>query len=120
MNAFTIEVTSKHADWGRYNVRIMCELQDAAGRRTGYAATDRKEKGCTVLTTEPCEQLRMFVYAIPESLPADRVVGDSPDFAGVLRVWCGDTKIGEERFDINRWGGASIGRICDSAGIKQE
>ena len=120
MNSFTIELTSEYADWWRYNVRILCELQDSAGRRTGFASASAKDdRGCCVLTTMPCDRLRTFIYVIPDQLPVDRVVGEYPDFEAELRVSCGKRIIADERVTIGRWGGASIARICEADRITE-
>lgn len=118
MGIFTIELSSDHAEWSRFNVRLMCELQSAGGLRTGFAATGEKDDaGRSVLQTEPCERVRAFVYAIPESLPVDRTVGRQPDFAARLRISCDGRTVSDERIAINRWGGTSTERLCDSKGI---
>ena len=116
MNEFRIELTSKHAAWDKYNVRMMCEMQDAAGNRTGFASTCDKTNGASVLEAGPCVRVRLFVYVIPESLPLDRDVDRQPDFAAVLRAGCDGRVISEERIGINPWGGLSLERLFDSAG----
>lgn len=120
MNGFTIEVTSKYADWGRYNVNIIGELLDSTGQRTGYLSTDGKTDGRSSLNAGDAELLRLFVYVIPESMPANRVVGDAPEFQALLRVQYGGRTIGSESFDIDRWGGASLERIFNRTGIQHE
>ena len=120
MGIFTIELSSDHAEWNRFNVRLMCELQDAAGRRTGFASTSERVHGRSVLRAESCERVRAFIYAIPESLPVDRTVGRQPDFAAVLRASFDGRTVAEERIAINRWGGTSLERIYDRTGIKHE
>ena len=121
MNIFTIELTSEYAGWNRCNVRIMCELQDASGNRTGFASTAEKDdSGCCRMTTMPCERVRAFIYVIPESLPADRTVGNQPDFEALLRVRCGERLIADERIEVNRWGGSSTECMADSKGLIRE
>lgn len=110
MNGFTIELASDFTGWEHYNVRMMCELQDDNGRRTGFASVREKHDGRCVLETGPCSRVRLFVYVIPESLPVDRDVCRQPDFAAVLRVSCDGRKVAEEQVAINRWGGASVER----------
>ena len=117
MNTFTIELTSKYAAWDDYNVRMMCELQDADGQRTGFASATGKVKGTTALTTEPCVRVRLFVYVIPDTLPAERDVDRLPDFAAVLRAECDGRRISEERIGINPWGGLSLERMFDAEGV---
>ena len=115
--AFTIEISSDSADWRLYNIRIMCELQDDSGLRTGFASTTCKADAQPArLTTLPCRRLRIFVYVIPESLPADRTIKNHPDFDAVLLVRCGNRTIARESIEVNRWGGASIERMYDSQG----
>lgn len=110
MNGFTIELASDFKEWQRYNVRLMCELQDAGGERVDFVIASGTDDGRTVLRTQACARLRLFAYVIPSSLPTDRVVGRQPDFAAWLRVRCGDTQLTDERVDINRWGGTSVER----------
>ena len=116
MGVFTIELTSDFAEWHRYNVRLMCEMQDAGGVRTGFVSGSGTDGGASVLTSGPCERLCLFVYVIPESLPVDRDVERQPDFAAVLRACCDGRVICEERIGINRWGGISLERCYDSSG----
>ena len=116
MNEFTIELTSKYAAWDNYNVRMMCEMQDSAGLRTGFASATDKVKGACTLTAGPCARVRLFVYVIPESLPAEREVDRLPDFAALLRVGCDGRVVSEEHIGINPWGGLSLERMFDPAG----
>lgn len=133
-NGFTIELSGGGEHWWRYNVVLMCELQDADGQRTGFVATEDTVAGAgagltarpdgtaaertTTLTTEPCHAVRLYIYAIPHSLPADRSVGPATTFGVRLRVACGGKKLADEVIDINLWGGASEQRQYRAGEVK--
>ena len=116
MPYFTITLSSGEREWSRFRVRLMCEMQDAAGSRTGFAASEDVRGGECVLTTGECSMIRLFVYAVPESLPAERRVYLMHDFDAVLRVRYGGRTISEERLEINNWGGTSAERLYDGQG----
>lgn len=117
MGVFKIELSSGHADWPRFKVTLMCEMQDDTGRRTGMASSAEKSKGVCCVETGDCTRVRTFVYAIPESLPAERRVERMPDFPAKLRVECDGHTVSEELLAINHWGGTSIERLFSRDGI---
>ena len=114
MGIFTIELSSRHAEWRRFKVRLMCEMQDSSGERIGFVSSEQKHDGVCVLQTGNCASVRTLVYVIPESLPAERRVYLMPEFAARLRVECDGRVICDEELPINHWGGTSIERHYDS------
>ena len=118
MGGFTIVYGSGYGEWHRYEVRMMCEMQDESGSRSGFASTSEKdERGCSVLRTGECSRVRLFVYVIPEILPAERMVERCVDFASELRVEYAGAEIVRERLMINPWGGTSVEMLFDSDGL---
>ena len=117
MPHFSITLSSGEREWPRFRVRMMAELQTAAGERSGFASTDEKRDGVSVLRTAECDMVRVLVYVIPESLPLERRVYVLPDFAARLCVECDGRVISDERLAINHWGGTSVERLFDRRGI---
>ncbi len=121
---FTIEITSPFDGFWRYNVALMCGMFDAEENRTGFASAEDTvaEAGANLtekpadyphdrnvcLTTGPCDHLRLFVYLIPHTLPADNTVGESKPFPLEMRIAYDGKKLRTERFEINQWAGASL------------
>lgn len=121
---FTLEISSPFEGFWRYNAALMCGLFDAAENRTGFASAEDTvaEAGANLsekpadypadrkvrLVTEPCDHLRLYVYLIPHTLPADNAIGASKPFPLTLRIAYGGKHLRTERFDINQWSGASL------------
>ena len=116
MATFKLSLSSRHKEWRRFRIRIMCELQDQSGERTGFVTAEGTATGVCELATGECRRIRTFIYAIPDSLPAERTVERCPDFPAHLRVECGGRTIADETLAINQWGGTSIERTFDSLG----
>ncbi|MDE5708480.1 MAG: hypothetical protein K2I32_03380 [Alistipes sp.] len=126
---FTIEVTSRHDGWWRYNVALMAGCFDAEDRRTGFAtasshvadtgaelrkapagiAPDRK----AVLETEPCDHLLLYVYVIPHTLPRTNEIDETQPFEIEITIHYDGRKLQKIRRAINQWSGASIEMRAD-------
>lgn len=121
---FTIEVTSRYADWWRYNVALMCGCFDAADQRTGFASatshvaevganlkTKPKEVAAdhtATLETPSCDHLILYVYIVPHTLPTDNGIDATRPFEVEIRIGYGGKTLRTERRQINQWSGASL------------
>lgn len=121
---FTIEISSPFDGFWRYNAALMCGCFDAAENRTGFASAEDTvaQAGANLpqkpanypyertlrLETPPCDHLRLFVYLIPHTLPADNAVADSRPFPLTIKIAYGGKQLRTERCDINQWSGASL------------
>lgn len=127
---FSIEISSLFEGFWRYNAALMCGCFDAAENRTGFASAEDTvaEAGANLprkpddypavrkvcLTTDPCDHLRLFIYLIPHTLPADNIVGASEPFRLDVQIAYGGRKLRTEHFDINQWSGASLEMRIDA------
>lgn len=121
---FRIEVTSRYAEWWRYNVALMCGCFNAADERTDFASasSDVADVGanlrerpaevvpdrCIVLETPPCDHLILYVYIIPHTLPAENGIEASRPFEITLTAFRDGKRLRSEKRAINQWSGASI------------
>ena len=131
---FTIEITSRHKIWWRYNVACTIGCFDAAGKRTGFAsaASQIAEVGAQLrecpqgidpqrkvwVTTADCESILGYIYIIPHTLPESRVIEESKPFEVEIRIAYNGKKLRSEKHKINQWGGASLEIRCNQKGEK--
>lgn len=121
---FRIEVTSRYAQWWRYNVALMCGCFDAANERTGFASASSEVAAVganlperpagveaqrrVVLETPPCDHLILYVYIIPHTLPADNGIDASRPFEIEIASFRDGERLPTLKRTINQWSGASI------------
>ncbi len=125
---YIIEVSSKHDEWWRYNVAVMCEERDEAGKRLDVKgimdevaevaidqAHELKERPKeiephrkVILESAPCHSIRLFVNIIPHSLPLDKMIDNKTKFTAKLLVKRGSQVVSESNFEVNVWGGTTV------------
>ena len=121
---FTIEVTSRYEGWWRYNAALMCGCFDAANQRIGFAsaASDVADVGSNLterpdgiaadrsaaLETMPCDHLVLYLYIIPNTLPAGNDIEANKPFEIELRISYAGRRLRTEKRAINQWSGASV------------
>lgn len=118
---FSIEVTCRDPQWWRYNVAVTCGCFDSEGHRTGFVSAEstlaepggqiaeavKKRPRTVAFDTEPCDNLLMYLYIIPHTLPEDPEIEDNP-FEIRIRASYGDREIKSLLKTVNRWSGASL------------
>jgi len=125
---FKITVSSRYAEWWRYNVAMMCGCFDAENRRTGFVTAESTvaptvsspreqltappagypaDRSAT-LETPPCDHARCLIYLIPHALPAGTDIEETAPFEIDLSVAAGRRTLLHEKRKINQWSGASI------------
>lgn len=119
-----IDIKSGYEQWWRYNVYV-----SAASFRNGERITYRSltdivyplEGGDEVrlcpanynpqrpihLEVEAGDSLELFAYVIPNTMPADDAIRQSPPFKMKLKVKGAYINHSEE-FSVNQWGGVSV------------
>lgn len=131
---FTIEITSRHEVWWRYNVICTIGCFDAANRRTGFASDSSQiaEVGAQLssrpkgvdpqrkirVTTSVCESIHGYIYIIPHTLPESRKIEESQPFEVEIRISYNGKKLRNEKYKINQWGGGSLEIRCNQKGEK--
>lgn len=122
--AYKIEIDSGFGELWRYNIAVTCAMLDADDVQCGFvSAEDKVAPAGSRLTAAPkgtesrrgvkfragdCHHLRMYVYLIPNTMPAGSVIADNPPFPLSIRITYGGRVILHERRMINQWGGASM------------
>ncbi len=118
---FTIEIICHDGEWWRYNVAVTCGCFDREGRRIGFASTESKitDVGGEVresdkhrtrkieLQTGECDNLLLYLYIIPHTLPEDNEIKDDP-FPVKIRASYAGKEMKTTTKSINRWSGASL------------
>ncbi len=121
---YEVEISSRFADFWRYNIAVTCGCFDASGSRTGFVAAEQTvapvgngltEKPadapsphtCT-FRAEDCHHLLMYVYLIPHSLPTAERIGECKPFELSVKVSYDGKVILHEKPMINQWSGASL------------
>lgn len=123
-NGFRIEVASRYEEWWRYNVAMMCGCFDPSDERIGFVSSSShvadvganlaaRPEGIpahrkAVLETPPCDHLILYVYIIPNTLPAGNGIDASRPFDIELMFFRDGKKLRTETRAINQWSGASI------------
>ena len=120
---FKIEVTSHEPEWWRYNVAFTCGCMDARGERIGYASSQShiadvgsnpeppkptKEQRKAVLETMPCDNLLLYLYVIPHTLPEEREIEATAPFAITIKTFYNGKLLHTKQRSVNRWSGASL------------
>ncbi|MEG1760041.1 MAG: hypothetical protein RRY23_07440 [Alistipes sp.] len=121
---FTIDVSSKFEGWWRYNIALMCGCFNAVGERIGFVSTEAhvadvganlKTKPAEVaadrkasLHTPPCDNIVLYIYLIPHTLPVDRAVDECRPFDMDLRICHNGHPLRTTKYPINQWSGASF------------
>ncbi len=127
-----MEVESRYEGWWRYNVTILCGCFDAAGERIGFASAESivapvgsdlsaPPEGAAPaaerrigIRSVACHHIVMYVYIVPHTLPETREIGDVAPFDVRLRIGYAGVSLGDMRYRINQWSGASLEiKLCN-------
>lgn len=121
---FQILVRSNFAELWRYNIVVMCGAYNADGEQlsvttkestlaavgddiTAASAEDAASRKVT-LTTEPCDNIKAYIYLMPHKLPALREPEDAPPFGLRIKVKADDEVIYNVVHQVNQWSGATV------------
>jgi hypothetical protein len=123
LQPYEVTVESSFAEHWRYNFAITCSLCDAEGGQESFvSATDEAAPVGSALTAAPegmpsrrrltlragdCHHLRMFVYLIPNTLPASNRIADNAPFPLTIKVTYNGAVLLHEKRMINQWSGMS-------------
>lgn len=134
---YTIDLQSDYAELYRYNLFIACVGYDAEGEQTyveGVEKIHREEispgleelpipEGFVVgerfsLSVQQAEALQLVIDVVPNTLPADDMIENTPPFEMNVRVSVSanvgastnpkSKQIHSSTHSINQWGGANI------------
>lgn len=124
MKPFTIEIRSDSDHWWCYNAAMLCGALDGEGCNVGFSAAeshvadvganlDEPPAGLDLhrrlsLETPPCEQIVLYIYIVPHTLPRDGQIGGHPPFPLHIEITWGGKVVKTTTHPVNRWGGASI------------
>ena len=123
MAPYNISIKCSYDELWRYNIAVMCEVR-AAGERVellkhideiasvGSRLTEKPEgynnDRNVVMHSVPGEQLLLYVYIIPHSLPDSRRVESCPPFNIHIAIEHGGKMLHNRYHTINRWSGDNI------------
>ena len=113
-------------DWWRFNVFMIVVGYDEGGKRVSFDdLTDRiydleyggsprqapeRYEDERVLRVESgeCTYVDIYVYAVANTLPESEIIKDTPSFPARLSVLAGKTKVLDQEYTVNPWGGLTI------------
>lgn len=123
MAGFTIEVACNDRDFWRYNYVVMCSVRRGGEEVEFLKHRDevapvgtelRKipkgynpERGVTLRSAD-AEELTLYIYVIPHTLPRENTTRDVAPLDMLLRVDHGTTTILKRHVEINPWSGENL------------
>lgn len=125
---FTIEVSCSDKEWWRYNVAFTCGCFNGEGVRIGFAAADshvadvgskpEPPKGTppprkATLETMPCDNILVYLYIIPHTLPEENDIDATRPFDALIKVYYGGKLLKTRHQSVNRWSGISLAMKFD-------
>lgn len=120
-----IGISSTFGEWWRYNIYVSAVCYDEADKVCEYknlvdkvydlgtgaelrnAPADYNPKRPLTLSTDACTRAEVFLYVIPNTMPADNNIRTSPPFKIKVHITKNSSTEVKE-FEINQWGGASL------------
>ncbi len=118
---FQISVRSNFAELWRYNIVVMCGTFNAQGEQLSVttsqsksADTDSQDSAddaqarSVKLVTEPCDNIKAYIYLMPHKLPSAQTPDDAPDFNIRVKVKAADEELYNVIHNVNQWSGATI------------
>lgn len=110
---FSIDINSVFRELNKCRVTLECEGLDDDGRRCFFLGREWSPEGEAVslpiaFQTEECRSLRLFLFAVPVSLPGSRSVKGKMTFPLSVTVSDGKTEVFKREIEINRWSGTNL------------
>ena len=121
---FKITISTDYDQWWRYNIALLCGCFDKDGKRVGFVTKEShiatvgdnlesRPEGVECpseisLTSPQCDNIILYIYIVPHTLPRDRDVSEAQPFEVSAIIDYGDQVLKSEIFNINQWSGASI------------
>lgn len=122
---YTIEVISSFEEYWRYNTILMCggysdtgeelyvvsqkDVIAEVGDEIRLAPKGYTSPRVTVLECEECDNIRLMVYMVPNTLPkgSKARIENFPPFDATIIIRRGDELIYDEIITVNQWSGIS-------------
>ena len=121
---FQISVRSNFAELWRYNIVVMCGAYNADGEQLTVTSSESTlaavgddvepqsvEDGSSrkvTLTTEPCDNIKAYIYLMPHKLPDIREPEDAAPFGLRIKVKADDEVVYNVVHQVNQWSGATV------------
>ena len=121
---FKIKISTDYDQWWRYNVALLCGCFDQDGQRVGFVTTEShiatvgdnleakpEDIECPSeisLTTPACDNIILYIYIVPHTLPLYREVSEAQPFEVTTLITYNEAIVKSEVYSINQWSGASI------------
>lgn len=122
---FHIEIASRYEELWRYNIELTGQTADSHGNRLEYLSASRfvapvgsnlkaspegysPEQRDIRIDTGPGESLTLYIYVIPNTLPAERTVDLVKPFTLDVRISHGEEMLCDRHLSINQFSGDNI------------
>lgn len=121
---FQISVRSRFAELWRYNMVLTCGCFNTDGEQVDFLSQEsivaavganlsappdgatRRREMC--VTTPRCNNIVLYIYLIPHTLPSSRDVDEYAPFDVDISIEAENTVIYHHAHKVNQWSGASI------------
>lgn len=120
---YRIEIELATLEHWRYNVLSTCALLDEQGNQVGFAGVDDSvapigsnltaapegspDFRYVIFEAEDCHHLHLFVYVVPNTLPAQQQVISVQPFPLIIKVVYNDRVLLSKKLRTSQWAGLS-------------
>ena len=118
---YSICLTTNFDEWERYNVFMMGECRSAEGDDKGFIhlisrgttngntfTPSPASRRCLKLDTPDCAAFVLYIYIVANTLPASRIIRQSPPFEVQVTISNGTNQLYTKSHTVNQWGGSTI------------
>lgn len=121
LTTYSIHLTTDFGEWSRYNVFMMGRCHTGDGTEGDYIhlisrgntdgntftpSTDARRH--LTLDTTPCAEFELYIYIVANTLPASRIISQSPPFEVEVTIRTPEGEVYAKPHTVNQWGGATI------------
>ena len=123
MSPYFITIECSYDEFWRYNLAITGAVM-VAGKRVEFlslldevapvcsdlkvAPKDYNRPTTRLITTKEGEELTLYIYIVPHTLPMSRTVDECKHFELHVNIKHGDVTLYNRRHEINQWSGDNI------------
>ncbi len=123
MAPYIITLESDFSEFWRYNLLVQGEVLASGERRelVDFVAevasvgsdlsappADYEPHGHILLKTLEGDELRLYIYILPHTMPRTDQVDKTPDFEFCVTIAHGSERVYRHRYEVSQWSGANI------------
>lgn len=113
---FDIQISSADNLWWHFNLFASLVCYDKAGEVLSFVnaidndsrQSERKARPPMNFSSNPCDHIELYFYAVPASLPSSRVVRDTTPFGAQIVISASGKVIKTIPCEVNQYGGVTI------------